>query len=300
MAGSDLFKMLKIIAYMPEKVIIASHGSSVRPYGGYDTDFRRGGHMFFILSPLYHYYGGMSFACVFCTRYTFYIFAFMHTYEIEIKSLLGSPDKASHMLNKMCALDRETKRTKKNKQFNHYFIGGTIARLCEIASSLFSENAQARLKKIAADGKEFSIRSRQQNENVLLVIKASIDDTTSANGIARIEFEEQVPKTLAELDSILLSAGYTYQAKWSREREEYLCKGITVCLDKNAGYGYVAEFEKMVASAEAAESTEKELRDFMAELGADELPQDRLERMFAYYNKNWPDYYGTEKIFNVE
>ncbi len=224
----------------------------------------------------------------------------MHTYEIEIKSLLGSSEKANKVLDNMRALDPETKLTKENKQLNHYFIGGDICRLCELASALFSENAQTRLKKIAVDGKEFSIRSRQQNEKVLLVIKASIDDTTSANGIARIEFEEQVPKTFDELDKVLLSAGYTYQAKWSREREEYLCKGITVCLDKNAGYGYVAEFEKMVDSAATAESAQKELRGLMAELGVVELPQDRLERMFAYYNKNWPDYYGTEKIFTIE
>jgi len=35
----------------------------------------------------------------------------------------------------------------------------------------------------------------------------------------------------------------------------------------------------------------------MAKLGATELTQDRLERMFAYYNANWPAYYGTEKVF---
>ena len=59
-------------------------------------------------------------------------------------------------------------------------------------------------------------------------------------------------------------------------------------------------FEKMVDSADHALVVQKELRDFMAELGADELPQDRLERMFSYYNKNWQDYYGTEKIFTIE
>jgi len=38
----------------------------------------------------------------------------------------------------------------------------------------------------------------------------------------------------------------------------------------------------------------------MTKLDVEELPQDRLERMFAYYNKNWPEYYGTEKIFVIE
>ncbi len=224
----------------------------------------------------------------------------MHAYEIEIKSLLGSTEKAQDIRNKMRVLDPNTTLTKENKQLNHYFINGDMAKLCEYVLPLFAEKEQKRLKKIASEGKEFSIRSRQQNDRILLVIKASIDDTTSANGIARIEFEEPVQKTLAGLDELLLSAGFVYQAKWSREREEYLCKGVTVCLDKNAGYGYVAEFEKMVDSADHAPVVQKELRDFMAELGADELPQDRLERMFSHYNKNWRDYYGTEKIFTIE
>ena len=224
----------------------------------------------------------------------------MHSYEIEIKSLLGSSEKADGMRLKMRVLDPNMKLTKENKQRNHYFVGGDIMRLCERVLPFFSEDGQKRLKKIAAFGKEFSIRSRQQNDRVLLVIKASIDETTSANGIARMEFEEPIPKTLAELDTILLSAGYSYQAKWSRERQEYLCKGVTVCLDKNAGYGYVAEFEKMVDSPEQAPLVQKELRELMAALEAEELPQDRLERMFAYYNKNWLDYYGTKKIFTIE
>jgi hypothetical protein len=38
----------------------------------------------------------------------------------------------------------------------------------------------------------------------------------------------------------------------------------------------------------------------MQELGVDELAQDRLARMFAHYNQNWPDYYGTDKTFTIE
>lgn len=224
----------------------------------------------------------------------------MHTYEIEIKSLLGSSEKATSLRAKMCGLDPETKLTKENKQLNHYFIGGDVVRLCDIVLPLFNAEARTRLKKITQEGKDFSIRTRQQNDRVLLVIKASIDATTSANGISRIEFEEHIQKTLGELDELLLSAGFVYQAKWSREREEYICKGITVCLDKNAGYGYVAEFEKMVDNAETAPTAQNELRELMVELGVEELAQDRLERMFAFYNKNWPDYYGTDKIFTIE
>jgi len=35
-------------------------------------------------------------------------------------------------------------------------------------------------------------------------------------------------------------------------------------------------------------------------LGYHELDQARLARMFDFYNKNWRDYYGTEKVFTVE
>ncbi len=106
--------------------------------------------------------------------------------------------------------------------------------------------------------------------------------------------------TLGELDEILLASGYTYQAKWSRSRVEYKYKDITVCLDKNAGYGYLAEFETVTLDEASLPQVRATLEERMAELGASELPQDRLARMFAHYNEFWPDYYGTEKTFNIE
>lgn len=42
------------------------------------------------------------------------------------------------------------------------------------------------------------------------------------------------------------------------------------------------------------------IRAAMNALGVEGLPQDRLERMFAYYNANWGDYYGTERTFVIE
>jgi len=30
------------------------------------------------------------------------------------------------------------------------------------------------------------------------------------------------------------------------------------------------------------------------------LPNDRLERMFAYYNEHWQEYYDTDKTFVVK
>jgi len=77
-------------------------------------------------------------------------------------------------------------------------------------------------------------------------------------------------------------------------------KGTNVSIDKNAGYGYLSEFEMVIADKNKADETKALLRGMMRELGIDELPQDRLARMFDFYNKNWQDYYGTEKIFNIE
>lgn len=224
----------------------------------------------------------------------------MSHYEIEIKSLLGEKDAAEALKEKLCALDPETACISTNKQLNHYFEGGDMAALYGAAKHLFREEEQAKLKYIIEAGSEFSIRTRQKNDEVLLVVKAALDGGTSANTVSRLEFEEPVTLTLDELDTLLLEAGFDYQAKWSREREEYAYKGATVCIDKNAGYGYLAEFEKVVPQGGAVEGVRAELEALMAELGASELPQDRLARMFEYYNANWAEYYGTDKTFTID
>ena len=115
-----------------------------------------------------------------------------------------------------------------------------------------------------------------------------------------MEFEQAMKMSLDNLDERLLDAGLLYQAKWSREREEYTLGDTQICLDKNAGYGYLAEFEKISDNPAQAQQLKGELYSLMSELEVVELPQDRLERMFAFYNSNWRDYYGTDRVFNVE
>jgi adenylate cyclase class IV len=106
--------------------------------------------------------------------------------------------------------------------------------------------------------------------------------------------------SLAELDQLILKSGFEYQAKWSREREDFKFKDLNVSIDKNAGYGYLAEFEKVIADPTEADAVKQLIRSIMLELEVDELMQDRLERMFAHYNQNWQDYYGTDKTFTIE
>lgn len=225
----------------------------------------------------------------------------MLSYEIEIKSLLGNEEMAKDLIKRLKKADPSTKLISKNKQLNHYFMDGDFKKLYKKLESLFTKKIAKDLKNIIDEGHDFSLRTREINGKLLLVMKASIDDTTSANGISRIEFEEKVNgKTLDELDELILSVGFKYQAKWSREREEYSCKGANVSIDRNAGYGYLAEFERVIEDGSQAEEVQRELRSLMSEVGAVELAQDRLERMFAYYNENWPEYYGTDKVFNIE
>lgn len=224
-----------------------------------------------------------------------------HLLEIEIKSLLGSKENAEVLKTAMKTFDPEVSLAGSNKQLNHYFIGGDVVKLEENFLELISEEERERFVKIMHEGKNISIRTRKADETVLFVLKASIDDTTSENGTARIEFESKMAMTLDELDARLLASGCEYQAKWSRDREEYiLSDGTHICLDRNAGYGYLAEFERVVEDASSVDAVKADLRTLMEKLGVVELPQDRLERMFAHYNEHWREYYGTEKTFLVE
>jgi predicted adenylyl cyclase CyaB len=224
----------------------------------------------------------------------------MSHFEIEVKSLLGEKERADALKQKMQELDPSCACVSTNKQLNHYFEGGDIHVLYEKVGPLLNEEQMMKLKALAERGSSFSVRTRQRDEEVLLVVKAAIDEGTSENTVKRMEFEEGVAVSLEELDALVLEAGYRYQAKWSREREEYVYKGANVCLDYNAGYGYLAEVEKIVADETLADQVRAEIDELMLELELEELQQDRLARMFEYYNQNWPEYYGTTKVFIIE
>jgi adenylate cyclase class IV len=224
----------------------------------------------------------------------------MSHFEIEVKSLLGDKAIADRLKERMCALDPECVCISTNRQLNHYFEGGVMEDFYEAVKELFDDAGKEKLHSIIERGTEFSIRSRQKDEQVLLVVKAAIDEGTSANTVKRMEFEEPVSVTLDELDERILNVGFFYQAKWSREREEYAYKGASIALDKNAGYGYLAEVEKIVQDEGLADVVRAEIDGIMRELELVELEQERLARMFAHYNANWPDYYGTDRVFIIE
>lgn len=228
----------------------------------------------------------------------------MPAFEIEIKSLLGDVTRAEAFKARLMALSPRLDEV--SNQLNHYFVAdndaaaSSIEPLYEKTADYLTHLDRDRLRYMVENGAGFSVRTRQLNDQVLLIVKASIDDTTSANGISRLEFEAPVQLSLEKLDALVQAAGYAYQAKWSRQREQYQVGEVTVCLDKNAGYGYLVEFERVVDDAAQVDAVKQQLYDFMAQLDAVELSQERLGRMFSYYNAHWRDYYGTEKTFNVE
>lgn len=146
------------------------------------------------------------------------------------------------------------------------------------------------------------MRTRVTPTQTIIVVKATVNDESSSNGTARIEWEvDLAPMTIEEMDALVLSSGFTYQAKWSRARDGFELNVNTIlCLDKNAGYGYLAEFERVIDDASLVEETRAELLQIIESLGYHELDQARLARMFEHYNQNWADYYGTENVFTVE
>ncbi len=226
---------------------------------------------------------------------------YMHTFEVEVKALLGTNEAAEELIKGMRASDPEFKELGRHRQLNHYFIGNDLASLSQKLSGHGEPSKNSLLKDLVPRAHNCSVRTRLADKDAILVIKASVDDTSSANGTARMEIEAKTPNlSLEQLDQLVLASGFAYQAKWSRERREFLYRGLNVSIDKNAGYGFLAEFEMIVNDPTKIDSAKDLLRSTLKELAISELPQDRLERMFAHYNKNWQTYYGTEKTFIVD
>lgn len=223
------------------------------------------------------------------------------TFEVEIKSLLGNEENA-YLFKKRLAEQSEKPVYIKSvsNQLNHYFIGGDKQKLYTRLSKYLKPSARKHMETITKNATELSIRTRQSDGKVKFVIKASLGSDSSANGVVRRELEETVDLTLAQLDKEVLKAGYKYQAKWSRQREELQMGDITVCFDKNAGYGYVVEFEKVLRDKRNLTKARNDILKVMKKLGVEELDQGRLERMFKHYNKNWDRYYGTTNVFTLK
>lgn len=248
----------------------------------------------------------------------------MHNYEIEIKVLLGDEEKKDVFMKKVQDTFPQLEHEYSESQKNHYFEWGNLLHLLGTFREYISQEEANSLHKLSNEAKSFSVRTRGTKTETIIVVKATVNDESSSNGTARIEWEvDLAPMSLEDMDTKVLQVGFSHQAKWSREREGYIFqapnKGImhsrftdpqisteyntttsvTLCLDKNAGYWYLAEFEMVIEDAQKVESVRKFLLEIIKSLGYEELDQAHLARMFDFYNKNWRDYYGTEKVFEV-
>lgn len=224
------------------------------------------------------------------------------SYEIEIKVLLTTLENMQRLKSVLASKYPNMSLKSKNSQLNHYFIGGNFPLFLENFSHILPASKFESLESIMNHEWKFSFRTRFALGNSILVIKLSLGGDTSSNGVSRLEWEYTFVNLPIEwLDELLLKSWFEYQAKWSRQREEYtLPNDMVVCIDKNAWYGYLAEFEKVIDDKEKVEETKKEILSFIEQLWFQELSQERLERMFAFYNKNWREYYGTEKYFIID
>ena len=225
----------------------------------------------------------------------------MHNYEIEIKVLLWDESQKDIFMSKVEESFPSLSHSYSENQKNHYFEWGNLLHLLGTFREYISQEQAESLHRLSKEARSFSVRTRGTPTQTIIVVKATVNDESSSNGTARIEWEVDLPSmTLDEMDTKVLSAGFVYQAKWSREREWFeLGSNIILCLDKNAGYGYLAEFERVIDDPSLVESTRIELLGFIHDLWYAELDQARLGRMFDFYNQNWREYYGTEKVFTI-
>jgi predicted adenylyl cyclase CyaB len=226
-------------------------------------------------------------------------------FEVEVKSLISNQEDMEKLKERIDSNYPDKKLVDKNRQLNHYFdMNGSLEELAGNINGLVTDEALDAFYTLAkTNPQDYSLRTRLINGNrLILVLKIAGESGDSQNGSIRREFEAEITGVDMEgLDKIVLGCGFGYLSKWSREREEYeLQNGLNICLDKNAGYGYLVEVEKIGNEGDSLEDIRQEALEIMEILGLEELDSARLGRMFKYYNQNWVDYYGTDKTFVID
>ncbi|MSU76047.1 CYTH domain-containing protein [Patescibacteria group bacterium] len=223
-------------------------------------------------------------------------------FEVEVKTLLGSREAAEEFVVKLKLNDSNLKLSGQSNQLNHYFDeAGDTEKLPDAIGGFLSDGDLAAFKEIIDQSKSFALRTRDADGTILLVIKAAKGEGDNQHALERLEGEyETTASDIDTIDKAIQSAGYDFLSKWSRNRIEYSYKGFNVTIDKNAGYGYVAEIEKVVPDSTQAEQARDEILAELKTLEVEELSQERVGRMFEHYNEHWPEYYQTEKTFTVE
>jgi predicted adenylyl cyclase CyaB len=225
--------------------------------------------------------------------------------EVEIKSLLGDQETADK-LKDLLITDFKVTFESSEEQKTHYFVSqnysSSLSQLAQNLANYLDLKTIKELNLMSEFRSKLSIRSRFNGNDTLFIAKYSLNsqDTTSDNSVSRKELEVKVNLNQDELDKLIQDAGFTCQAKWSRYRENYTDGNLTYSLDRNAGYGWILEIEKIIDDESLAGEVTSNLKSVLKSLGLEEINPGRLDRMFNYYNQNWQDYYGTDKIFVIE
>lgn len=222
------------------------------------------------------------------------------SYEIEVKSLLSSQKELDSILKKLKSNDPNLRLISESYQLNHYFIGTFSAESISQFSKLISKEELFEITELINNCKSYNVRTRFSNDTVYLILKGSIRGSSAIHGKNRAEFETVVNLDIEQLDNKLLQAGFKVQSKWSITRTKYSYLDIVVDLCFTPGYGYFVELEKVVHSTKDIKTAEQEIYKAMQYLGLIELDQNRLDKMFEYYNKNWQKYYKTNKNFRLD
>jgi hypothetical protein len=62
-----------------------------------------------------------------------------HSYEVEVKSLLGTPERAQTIRKALKKIDTKIKLLSRNKQLNHYFVDGDLKKLARNAAEYWPQ-----------------------------------------------------------------------------------------------------------------------------------------------------------------
>lgn len=224
----------------------------------------------------------------------------MSKYEVEARALLGSEAAVVHLKKEMADCVPPCIFKGRELQKTHYFEGGDITVLPHVFATLLTKNQNKELARIAQDAHNWTVRTREGHRDITLIIKTASDGVDIMHGSVRREFEGNIALSLEDLDEVLLGAGFKYQSKWSRTREIYHYLDISVCIDLNAGYGYVVEIEKIVQKEGNINGARESVISVMETLGVEESSEKYLQKMFEYYVTHWEEYYGTKRIFTIK
>lgn len=146
----------------------------------------------------------------------------MSQYEVEVKVLLGTPANATQFLDSLQKKDSSLHQTHYEKQLNHYFINGDFTALLGNLQPYLTDEDYHKLFDIIHVSGKHSVRTRYTDNRSILVVKVSLDSASSTHSTIRRECEIDFPALPeTQLDGVLLNSGFAFQAKWSRERDEY-------------------------------------------------------------------------------